>query len=203
MKAWLCSYDDPDYGYCINFAETEDAASEQAMEELGEDEPVPARRAEEFDQYSPGPVGPEILLQHGWWFNCVWCDHTIRDDGCDNCPASSVPVIQGESVYCNQTCVEEARYERNRQEQSKRAAKAECLKKWPFARVTRAWIGGTGSCECFLNDWDNTAVEFSFAGATVGRNHYCHGCRKTFICKGDLEAFNKLRGHVHLRSVER
>jgi hypothetical protein len=51
-----------------------------------------AKRAPEFDSYINQEITPEILLQHGWWFECNKCGQAVYQD--------EAKVIDGK-VYCS------------------------------------------------------------------------------------------------------
>lgn len=168
------------------------------------------KRAEWADEYAPNDPPASAWMDNGYTHGCSWCEHRLSasDDYCDSC-ASDAPdddaadaiaeggiVFNGHGVYCSQRCLDAETEERERHRTAKEAAKAELLAKYPFVAVTRAWIGGPGQCQCFRTNSDNACVHFTFEGSKLGdySNVYCSGCKRAWICNGDLAAFKKAKG---------
>ncbi len=50
------------------------------------------RRAPWADQYAPGPIPAEVMMEHGWSFLCVRCERRVLD--------LQEAVIAKDNVYC-------------------------------------------------------------------------------------------------------
>lgn len=166
-------------------------------------------RAEWADAYAPNQPPASAWMENGFSHTCAWCEHMLSAGGdcvCDSCyddapdeaaaEALSEIVFDGDFVYCSQRCLNENNNERERHRAAKETAKAALLAKYPFVTVTSAWIGGPGGCNCFRSNHDNACVHFTFEGSNLGghSNVYCDGCKKAWVCVGDLAAFKELAG---------
>lgn len=76
-------------------------------------EDVTCKRDPEFDQYAPGPVPWQMLIEkHGWWHSCWNCDNrvclgeTIETDDGEEIEIQPVYDTQ-DRVFCCQQCFEQ------------------------------------------------------------------------------------------------
>lgn len=123
-------------GSVVVYATSSAAARREGAAELDTDfEGVEScRRAPELDGYAPGPVPPMVLLQNGWWFECVNCGTRVsldREEDGDGQPLD--PCVSGQSVYCTRAC-RAARFVYERQRQAAQSA----LVEWVEARYPEA-----------------------------------------------------------------
>jgi hypothetical protein len=120
MKAFLVDCEQEN-GAQLYFADTRGqakmlAANEEVIEIT---EVASCHRKSEYDEYSPGPVPPSVLLKDGWWFECSGCGKQIWDDSDED-----DPVFAGQSVWCSASCKEN-----DEVRESKRKADLEALEK--------------------------------------------------------------------------
>jgi hypothetical protein len=163
------------------------------------------KRAEWMDEYAPGPVPAEAWMDHGYTHTCFQCEHVLSlDEGyCDHCsgehedeerPENAGICFDGDMVFCGEGCKTDFHAERV----AMRVARDDCeqaiLTRLPFITIVRSWIGSPGDCKCFNTNPINAACEFSFPGSKTNWNHYCNGCKKMSICRGDAQAFQELQG---------
>ena len=102
MKAFLVDCEQEN-GAQLYFAPTRGKAKAMAANEEGINitEVSSCQRKPEYDEYSPGPVPPSVLLKDGWWIECSGCGKQVWDD-CDE----DDPVFSGQSVWCSAACKE-------------------------------------------------------------------------------------------------
>ena len=101
-------------GYCcVVFATNSATARREGASELDIDwySVETCRRAPEFDQYSPGPIPPLTLIEHGWWFECQHCGRRCSNDMAEDLesddldPADFVPRASSSGgVFCSASC---------------------------------------------------------------------------------------------------
>jgi hypothetical protein len=147
-------------GSCVRFAEQSVVARREGANELDTDfEAVECHRAGEFDAYAPGPVPDPVLVEHGWWFECMQCNQRISSEPTDEDgePIELAPVYEGSWIFCTPKCQEAFKAERAAEKARGEAASAAALKNWPGitvrytngyetpARVDFAFPGGEGS----------------------------------------------------------
>ncbi len=100
MKAYKISCEDSDHGAEIRFAEKSKdlRGCRTAMCDCEYIE-LSARRAPEFDKYSPGPVTAQQCMDEGWYWLCCRCEaHVCSDD--------VGIVIETDHVFCGRECLE-------------------------------------------------------------------------------------------------
>lgn len=112
MKAYAVHDNYEGYGAVV-FAAYAATARRLGANELGiEWESVEScRRAPHFDQYAPGPVPTMVLIEHGWWSECVHCGRRVSNDMADELesdgldPDDFVPRPAGKGgVFCSEGC---------------------------------------------------------------------------------------------------
>lgn len=148
LKAYVVR--EPDEGHCrIVFATRNVVARREGAAELNiEFEEVEScTRAPWADQYAPGPVPVQAMIEAGWWYECeCGCgrridngegQHNIDADGDDGELNPMDPVYFDHGVYWNQKCIDAEIEYRRQQEEAKARDKAEVesavLAKFPFA----------------------------------------------------------------------
>jgi hypothetical protein len=102
---------DGDEQMVIIFASTNAAARRLGAKEMDIDfdEVDSCRRRSQYDQYSPGPVPPLVLIDNGWWFECHGCGRKICADPWDEENETDVGpenAVQapGSGLYCSEVC---------------------------------------------------------------------------------------------------
>lgn len=158
--------------------------NDQASEKAFDMEVDSLIRKPQYDEYEElGYVPFHRLYADGWWFTCWHCESRINDD-CES------PVIGEEIAWCSQQCKDDWEARKGRIRQKRREAEEALRAKYPFVNNIRSWVGGVGPCrECFDTDRENIAIKFEFAGSKTNNNSYCHGCKRTWICNGDADAW--------------
>lgn len=168
IVAWQFDADDYEGGACVVFARTARAAARlvpiqdgfdgydrRDMDERADD----MHRVPKFDCHAPGPVPMSALLAAGWWFECGFCGHRVRDEGCEDCwdelgvEAREVGIVEmpdpviddaaGE-VWCSKACADAEREERRARKEREETARARCretLALWPEAELGMFWHG--------------------------------------------------------------
>jgi hypothetical protein len=112
IKAYQVQGDE--YG-CIVFATNSATARREGGRELDLefDEVGSCRRAQWADEYAgaKGGVPPLVMIENGWWQECVHCGHCITiddiEDGYEDDEGNVIklnPVEKDHHIYCNQHC---------------------------------------------------------------------------------------------------
>jgi hypothetical protein len=192
MKAYLVEIDE---GLTVAFLDDDDDPEMWFIE---------SRRAEWADQYADSGVPTAAWLENGFTYSCFNCEHplSLQDGYCDRCSGEQDEdelnernagiVFAGDAVYCGEGCKQAHDEAIVRRQAAKNACAAALVEKFPWVKVEQTWIGSPGQCKCFNSDSNNAASEFSFAGSKINHNSYCNGCKKVWVCRGDLEAFRKM-----------
>jgi hypothetical protein len=206
-------------------------------------------RVPQFDKYvgSDAEEGDnpssEDFWNEGYTVTCFECEHVVGTDPCWRCiefavaeaanrlegdgtvdedaieQAVGVPLAFEGGVFCCQGCVDAYTARRDRRKTKRAAAEAALLERFPFVRVIRSWVGGSGACDrdrepagakkCYDRDPDNVCVDFKVPGGELSEktadgyathNVFCYGCQRAWVAKGDLDAF---RCHAERRSAGR
>jgi hypothetical protein len=165
LKAYVVSDDE---GTLVQYAKHSVVARRQGACELNADfEGVSCRRAPEFDQYAEqGFVPCDVLVEHGWWFECMQCYQKVcsepEDD--DGEPIELHPIYERNRVYCSQKCKDAFEAEKAAQRQRGEEVAAAALKNWPgisvkhkngYEHPARVWFsfpGGQGQCNWRLGE---------------------------------------------------
>lgn len=197
MQAWIYE-NEMDY-LEIEFLE-EDEPDPQGIREYG-------KRAEWADKYAPGPLSAQQWMENGYTYSCAYCEHqlSLSDGYCDDCAGENDEddlceenagiVFDGDSVYCGAGCQRMDREEFERRKAAREKCKADFLEQFPFATVTDVWNGSIPKCKCFHENHYNACLHWTIPGGMPGgfTNTFCGGCKKAWVCNGDLEAFNKAK----------
>lgn len=153
LKAYVVR--EPDEGHCrIVFATRNVVARREGAAELNiEFEEVEScTRAPWADQYAPGPVPVQAMIEAGWWYECeCGCgrridngegQHNIDADGDDGELNPMDPVYFDHGVYWNQKCIDAENEYRRQQAEAKARDQAEVeaavREKFPFATDVKA-----------------------------------------------------------------
>lgn len=98
MKAYYVS-EECEGSAVVRFANHAVVARREGANELNDEfEYVSCRRAPEFDQYAPGPIPAQVLLDHGWFFYCGGCGKQIYQD-----TEPRIIVVKNDA-YCSPWC---------------------------------------------------------------------------------------------------
>lgn len=202
MKCWAYS-DYPaletageDYDGGIVFAETEQDALVEVARRIGERvEDVNAKlltRKEKFDQYAPGPVPTEALLEAGWYFDCLYCEKRINWWGCDcsendcdheDCPCKDKcvckPTFDGRDVFCSPGCAKNWAAERKRDSDWREELKAKTLARFPGSTIK--WVSGYCVGESKIGD-----VCFDLPGTKAGIRWHTEGPDHLYVAPIDM-----------------
>lgn len=186
---------------CIVFHHHGLAARREGAGELGEDfESVECTRASKFDQYADfGKVPTIALLEAGWWFECHHCGHRVCDDDSrdeDEITPVDQVVVEGDAVYCNQSCKNGHDKERDDKNTSFISFKQAVQEKRPDLKFTK-FQGGY--------PWITMVAEFTFPGAKFGgsaRDQNGDGKITWHIANGDIEAWNEYEKSMGRGEVE-
>ena len=182
MDKQLKAYEvrEPDEGHCrIVFATRNVVARREGAAELNiEFEEVEScTRAPWADQYAPGPVPVQAMIEAGWWYECeCGCGRRIDNgegqnnidaDGDDGELNPMDPVYFDHGVYWNQKCIDAEIEYRRQQEESKARdqaeVEAEVLAKFPFATDIKAGRC-YGSVDGKTYDHNTLVASFAFPG---------------------------------------
>lgn len=189
---------------CIEFATSNAAARRTGAGELNIDwEDVEhCRRKPEFDQYAPGPVPMQVLLEHGWWFTCHECDRKVsedlaqdvEDDGLD--PDDFAITIEGEAIYCSIACSNK-HWLKKRRRVAAHAAFVEVVEaRFPGCSVKHIHIYGDRLEPGFHRNgsYESDAkciARFAFPGGKYLAS-WVFGASTASVSQDDLEAFSVL-----------
>jgi hypothetical protein len=202
----------------IVFANTAVAARRIGANELNiEFECVDScRRKPEFDKYAANAFVPkEVLLDHGWTFECFGCGRDVDSDlegwhshgERERCIKLN-PVFEGDKVYCCPSC--KSRYERTEaarkalQEKAIADFQRRVLRRFPDAE----FVEGRLSQHAYASQYhgqmcvQQIIVRFRFPGMKIGPAEYRYDLHpnpgrkvigpsapELFCCNGDREAF--------------
>lgn len=173
MNAKLKAYEvrDDGEGYCcVVFSTNGAAARREGASELGTDwEGIESCiRKPDLDQYSPGPIPPMTLLDHGWWFECSHCGQRVSNDDADDERTKEFnPRPNGlHSIFCSESC-ECADHMQRRNRQEAEAALIEVFEaKFPGAKILNVNV-----CEgpkLIEGVPGRFVIGFTFPGCTYG-----------------------------------
>lgn len=181
MKAYTVreTYGD---GCCVRFAEHDVVARREGANELDVDfESVECRRSPEFDEYAPGPVPDSVLVEHGWWFECVQCSQRISNEPTDEDgePIELSPIYERNRIFCSQKCKEALDAERAADKARADAVAKAALAKWPG--ITIRYTNGYA---------EPATVSFLFPGSE-GTAMWLLDASTVSVEKRDVEAWHK------------
>jgi hypothetical protein len=156
------------------------------------------RRAPEFDEYAPGPVPAQALLEHGWWLECSNCSrqiygddsaHWVDDEGFDH---YSPYACVGKRAWCSAACL--ARDDANTRE--RKAAEVSViemlLSKYPeITKFTHVYAGDHPGAH-----WNTGRQEatFDMPGLQRGVRWRAEDPTHVWLAQSDVEEFKRLYG---------
>lgn len=167
LKAYQVQGDE--YG-CIVFATNSATARREGGNELSLEfgEVESCRRAQWADQYAgvKGGVPPLVMIENGWWQECVHCGHEIStddiEDGYENDDGNIIklnPIEKDHLIYCNQHCLDEEMRERAEHDAKAETFKQKILSLRPDLTF-KEFRGKWPQCYC--------SASFTFDGAKYG-----------------------------------
>ena len=142
----------------------------------GELNGIVCRRAPWADDYADKPLPANLMVEYGWWFECVGCGNHIdrdsfEDEGRD---ISNIIGTQHSQVFCDTTCADEYAA----QKRAREAVEAEAisfLRKKVLERFPGVeFVTGFGSEHAYARWNDGRAVlhqavvSFTFPGQKIG-----------------------------------
>lgn len=169
---------------------------------------VECRRAPALDEYAPGPVSPLVLLDHGWWFECVGCNVRItadlEDEDADGNPIGFDPVDAGSgSLYCSPTCEADDLAERAETKRRQISAIAqlteEACRRWRGILIEgrpHAYVIRRSDRDYVWWSQPQVSITFSFPGSRHGLSQYRlepNGTAGLLVPLGDMEAWHAWR----------
>jgi hypothetical protein len=201
--AWFCEGPDDAFDVFFSFKE-EDAINVFALKYACDPKEVECRRAEEFDEFHPGPIMPRHYVEAGWVCDCQNppCSHQVGRHGCvildeeegkedEEEHDGDGPVLDEDLAYCCRKCqkddTERRDAERKGRDEAKRLVREEALRQWPGIDITRTL---TVEVE---NDGKKTwigIVHFRFPG---GKSNviWPFGDDRLIFTANDVEAWEK------------
>lgn len=189
-------------GHCvIRFATNSATARREGANELDIEwtSVESCQRKPEFDQYAPGPVPAQVLIEHGWWFECWHCGRRVTEDlktevwdeGLD--PDEFEVVTDGRAVYCSHTC-QMTEWAERRANQAAHAALIELFEaKFPDCTIKGLHVYGQ-RLEYRQDKYSGMlcTVRFMFPGAKYGAT-YEYGNPSLYVANGDIDAYHAWR----------
>lgn len=139
MKAYIVQDDYGDSGACVRFAKHNVVARREGALEINcEFDGVTCKRYPAFDQYAEqGDVPAEVLVEHGWFFECMRCSQQVCsnpvDENYDDIELH--PIYEGHRVWCSQDCKDKFAAERAAEKQREADVAAAAIKEWPGITV--------------------------------------------------------------------
>jgi hypothetical protein len=182
VKAFVVTDDYGEGHACVQFAEHSVVARREGANELNTDfESVNCRRAPEFDTYAEaGKVPDRVLVEHGWWFECMQCSKRICDEPYDDDgePIELQPIYEERGwIFCSPKCRDSLYAEKAEQKARAEAAATAALAKWPGIEI------------CHKNGYENPGrVWFKFPGG-AGQADWTQGASTILIQLRDQDAW--------------
>jgi hypothetical protein len=151
--------DDYDHTAVVVFAESAKRAYEGNSGELlncsDEEDIENCERAPDFDKYAElGYVPPHVLIEVGWWLECIECNTKVSDDFETDEGDALEPIYKGDNVFCSAECHYSFYEARRMDKENKERVTQAALEKWPGITV----VDANGYHKDIM-------VEFSFPGS--------------------------------------
>lgn len=197
MKAYSVQDDE---GGIVVFANSNAAARREGGLELGGDWSTvdTCRRAPEFDQYAPGPVPAQALLDAGWWLECHGCSERIQEEWNEEGQDDEgfffekQPVCVGTRAWCCARC-QAIDFAAEREREAGKVAVVEMvLAKYPETiSVIHAYAG-----PCIGAHWNSDEWEAAFTLPGLQHSVSWRGKDRAHVrvAQVDVEAFTALYG---------
>src|ERR1700677_4212029 len=184
MKAYIVreTYGD---GCCVEFADHNVVARRNGANELNTDfGGVECNRYPAFDEYAPC-VPDAVLVEHGWWFECMQCGQRISSDleDEDGEPIELEPIYAGNHVFCPPTCQEKFKAERLYKAARAEMAVTMATQRWPGIEIRHK------------SGHDVGRVEFSFPGGE-GRVTWSIDKTTVLVERRDVDAWHQFEGTI-------
>lgn len=176
-------------GHGVVVFETNNAAARRnGASELGTEwESIDrCRRAPGYDEYAPGPVPPLVLIEDGWWFNCVHCSKTVSEHNTDR-------VAIGEHVFCDWACVMRDWREDRDLEHAKTDLLEVFYSMYPDVQVCHAYADSSPLAA--PSEYRHSSVTFRFPGGE-GVAEWRFGEDTVLVNRSDIPAWNAWRDSV-------
>lgn len=187
LKAYYVT--DGNDGSCIRFATNSATARREGANELDLEwgDIDSCTRRPEFDQFAPGPVPPDVLIEEGWWFECQHCGVQV-----DEYIETEIKA-EGQIVYCSPSC-QSAEYAEHRARQAAEVALIELFEsKYPDCTIRRVHVYGKKLEPSERHGGTKCCVDFMFPGAKYGAT-FVYGDDHLFVANGDLPAYYAWQG---------
>ena len=190
MKAYIVTEEHDGRG-CVRFANHNIVARREGANQLDCDfESVSCRREPAFDAYADtGEVPRDVMVDHGWWFECMNCSQKIcsEPENEDGEPVELAPVYEGEWCFCSQRCRHAFHAEKADQKARADAAESAALAKWPGIEI------------CHVNGYENPArVWFKFPGGGHTQCDWTHGADTLLVPQIDLAAWRSFEDSLRV-----
>jgi hypothetical protein len=173
-------------GCCVEFALHNVVARRNGANELNaEFSDVECNRYPAFDEYAPQVPDP-VLVEHGWWFQCMQCQQRIcRDpEDSDGEPIVLDPVYAGAHVFCSPRCQEEFRTDRLYELCRGEMAATLAYHRWPGIKIMST------------NGYRHPArVSFTFPGG-LNQVDWTIGDQVVFVARQDTDAWNTFANKI-------
>jgi len=201
LKAYQVDhYEGPEEGSVIVFATSNAPARRMGASELNLDwdSVESCRRAPHFDQYAPGPVPVDVMIEAGWRFACDrWecqqpISHDYIDDDGDEIDTAGSYIVRGRQVFCTQECL--ARHDASMR--ARMAAKDALIElvesKFPGSRVTRVHVFHDRLEPSEPHRGAKCSANFTFPGAKYGATYIFGEGDVAHVSQIDVSAFEAL-----------
>lgn len=154
-------------------------------------------RKPQFDEYAPGPVPPKVLIENGWWFECVHCARTVSEEMASDIedaglnPENFEIIEAGDTVYCSRGCQSAETRERQSRANAIVAFTELVHTKFPGSLVTHVHVYGTKLEPTDARGARKCVAYFTFPG---GKNPAMHvfGSDHCEVFVVDVDAFKAL-----------
>ncbi|PRF55362.1 hypothetical protein [Burkholderia multivorans] len=197
LKAYRVDESGEGYG-CVVFATNSAAARREGASELSTDwECIDScRRAPQFDQYAPGPVPIEALIESGWWFECHGCgarvsnDYQYDDDGNEIEPGAYV--VRKQRVFCCQECLARDDAKRRANVAAQDALIELVEAKFPGCTIQRVHVYGERLEPSEPHGGHKCVAYFTFPGSRYAATYVFGEGNVAHVPQVDVDAFVEL-----------
>lgn len=201
---YAVSYDDRMEGprIALVFAGSVREAESKGASEFdtdADDDDLSVCRAQWADEYSPGPVPAEVLIDQGWYMQCHHCDASfgeyVTDAEGDEAPAT--PLGNDVRCWCSPACLSASIQDRINtvlaEERWLAYVRAWVLLKLPTAEIVASahrYCTPDGVPRCMVANFRFPGARIGTAEARIdGPSEEPH----VLVCSGDREAFEAYR----------
>ncbi len=186
---------------CVVFATNNATARREGAQDMdiSWEEVESCRRAQEFDQYAPGPIPPMAYIENGWWWECFNCGRRVSEDMADEIendglnPDDFTPTPDGQRIYCCHACLMQD-WHSKRANENARANLIEVVEsKFPGCQITTIHVHGKRLKPTPTGHGVNAKADFKFPGGTSWAT-WIFGDDKCFVHRDDEATFKALYG---------